>query len=225
MPCVGCPTTSILYLDLSTETFISNITSNRLATVFDSIITLFRFIHYNIFIGSCFLSLSGLSGHILVGNEFDYVQSYHLLLPKPKVKHTFHGFCGQTSFWFRTFPLSLPFLSLLYRFRSGFRHAFAWCPFIKVSEEDKMELQHAHTFRVTMTRSNRTNSTHAHASIKTSSTFDTNMAVSTQLYTERDACIQLKKYTSTNTFSTHKHVANSQDDIKSAAAILIDNTH
>uniref|UniRef100_A0A3B5B2A8 Substance-K receptor-like n=1 Tax=Stegastes partitus TaxID=144197 RepID=A0A3B5B2A8_9TELE len=34
------------------------------------------------------------------------------------------------------------------RFRAGFRHAFAWCPFIKVSEEDKMELQHTHTFRV-----------------------------------------------------------------------------
>uniref|UniRef100_A0A3B4GEH8 Tachykinin receptor 2 n=1 Tax=Pundamilia nyererei TaxID=303518 RepID=A0A3B4GEH8_9CICH len=29
------------------------------------------------------------------------------------------------------------------RFRAGFRHAFAWCPFIKVSEEDKMEL-HVH---------------------------------------------------------------------------------
>ncbi|XP_078800215.1 substance-K receptor isoform X3 [Oryzias latipes] len=52
------------------------------------------------------------------------------------------------------------------RFRAGFRHAFAWCPFIKVSEEDKMELQHTNTFRVTMTRSHRSD-THPRASIKT----------------------------------------------------------
>uniref|UniRef100_A0A7N9AX71 Substance-K receptor n=1 Tax=Mastacembelus armatus TaxID=205130 RepID=A0A7N9AX71_9TELE len=38
------------------------------------------------------------------------------------------------------------------RFRAGFRHAFAWCPFIKLSEDDKMELQHTPSFRVTMTR-------------------------------------------------------------------------
>ncbi|XP_038846789.1 substance-K receptor [Salvelinus namaycush] len=43
------------------------------------------------------------------------------------------------------------------RFRSGFRHAFSWLPFIKVSEEDKMELQHTQTFR--MTRSYRTENT------------------------------------------------------------------
>uniref|UniRef100_A0A672YFT1 Substance-K receptor n=1 Tax=Sphaeramia orbicularis TaxID=375764 RepID=A0A672YFT1_9TELE len=54
------------------------------------------------------------------------------------------------------------------RFRAGFRHAFAWCPFIKVSEEDKMELQHTHTFRVTMTRSHRNNSAYAHSSIRNS---------------------------------------------------------
>ncbi|XP_060782299.1 substance-K receptor isoform X2 [Neoarius graeffei] len=35
------------------------------------------------------------------------------------------------------------------RFRSGFRHAFRWCPFIRISEEDNMELQHMRTFRTT----------------------------------------------------------------------------
>ncbi|XP_035260779.1 neuromedin-K receptor-like isoform X2 [Anguilla anguilla] len=35
------------------------------------------------------------------------------------------------------------------RFRSGFRRAFRWCPFIKASEKDKMELQHTRTFRMT----------------------------------------------------------------------------
>ncbi|XP_077376091.1 substance-K receptor isoform X1 [Festucalex cinctus] len=58
------------------------------------------------------------------------------------------------------------------RFRAGFRHAFSWCPFIKVSEEDKMELQHTHTFRVTMTRSLRKNS--PHASIHANDTGDAN---------------------------------------------------
>ncbi|XP_053721297.1 substance-K receptor isoform X1 [Synchiropus splendidus] len=52
------------------------------------------------------------------------------------------------------------------RFRAGFRRAFSWCPFIKVSEEDKMELQHTHTFRVTMSRSHRHDSSFAHASVK-----------------------------------------------------------
>lgn len=32
------------------------------------------------------------------------------------------------------------------RFRSGFRQAFRWCPFIKMSEEDNMELRHMRTF-------------------------------------------------------------------------------
>ncbi|KAG7483448.1 substance-K receptor [Solea senegalensis] len=63
------------------------------------------------------------------------------------------------------------------RFRAGFRHAFAWCPFIKVSEEDKMELQHTHTFRVTMTRSNRNNASYTRASVKTNSTSEPNAAV------------------------------------------------
>lgn len=31
-------------------------------------------------LGIMFLSLSGVSGHILVGNEFDHAQSHHLLL-------------------------------------------------------------------------------------------------------------------------------------------------
>ncbi|XP_028844792.1 substance-K receptor [Denticeps clupeoides] len=43
------------------------------------------------------------------------------------------------------------------RFRSGFRRAFRWCPFVKVSEEDSMELQHMRTFRTT--RSYRTEDT------------------------------------------------------------------
>ncbi|XP_036396305.1 neuromedin-K receptor-like [Megalops cyprinoides] len=43
------------------------------------------------------------------------------------------------------------------RFRAGFHRAFRWCPFITVSEEDKMELQHRRTFM--MTRSFRMEST------------------------------------------------------------------
>ncbi|TMS13440.1 Neuromedin-K receptor [Larimichthys crocea] len=107
------------------------------------------------------------------------------------------------------------------RFRSGFRHAFAWCPFIKVSEEDKMELQHTHTFRVTMTRSHRKGSGYAHTSIsiKTNNTFDTNIAVSAELNTERDASMQLRKQTLFNTSN------NRSDDIKCPAAKLMQHTH
>ncbi|XP_041922698.1 substance-K receptor [Alosa sapidissima] len=47
------------------------------------------------------------------------------------------------------------------RFRSGFRQAFRWCPFIKVSEEDNVELQHMRTFQTT--RSYRTETTSAMA--------------------------------------------------------------
>ncbi|XP_037394315.1 substance-K receptor [Pygocentrus nattereri] len=43
------------------------------------------------------------------------------------------------------------------RFRSGFRQAFRWCPLVKVSEEDNMELQRMRTFRTT--RSYRTETT------------------------------------------------------------------
>lgn len=51
-----------------------------------------------------------------------------------------------------------------------------------------MELQHTHTFRVTMTRSHRSDSAYAHTSAKTTnSIFDTNVAVSTELNTEKDA--------------------------------------
>ncbi|CAL8363439.1 unnamed protein product [Gadus morhua 'NCC'] len=48
------------------------------------------------------------------------------------------------------------------RFRAGFRQAFSWCPFIRFSEEDKTELQHTNTFRVTMTRSYHGDSTRVH---------------------------------------------------------------
>ncbi|KAK6487637.1 substance-K receptor [Huso huso] len=43
------------------------------------------------------------------------------------------------------------------RFRSGFRQAFHWCPFVTVTEEDKQELQHTKTFR--MKRSYRSKTT------------------------------------------------------------------
>uniref|UniRef100_A0A3Q1JKT7 G-protein coupled receptors family 1 profile domain-containing protein n=1 Tax=Anabas testudineus TaxID=64144 RepID=A0A3Q1JKT7_ANATE len=86
----------------------------------------------------------------------------------------------------------LSFFFSFCRFRAGFRHAFAWCPFIKVSEEDKMELQHTHTFRVTMTRSHRSHSSHAHASIKSNTNiFDANLAVTSELNTKRDASAKL----------------------------------
>ncbi|XP_049421549.1 substance-K receptor isoform X1 [Epinephelus fuscoguttatus] len=106
------------------------------------------------------------------------------------------------------------------RFRAGFRHAFSWCPFIKVSEEDRMELQHTHTFRVTMTRSHRNDSTHT--SIKTNNTFDINMAASAELNTERDACMQPKKQTPPKAHSTNNtRVVMRPDDIKSPAARLL----
>ncbi|XP_026797869.3 substance-K receptor [Pangasianodon hypophthalmus] len=44
------------------------------------------------------------------------------------------------------------------RFRSGFRRAFRWCPFIRVSEEDDMELRHMRTFRTTRSCRTETNS-------------------------------------------------------------------
>lgn len=43
---------------------------------------------------------------------------------------------------------------LSWRFRSGFRKAFQWCPFVKICEEDNLELQHMKTFH--MRRSYRT---------------------------------------------------------------------
>nr|XP_020445473.1 substance-K receptor [Monopterus albus] len=106
------------------------------------------------------------------------------------------------------------------RFRAGFRHAFAWCPFIKVSEEDKMELQHTHAFRVTMTRSHRNSSSYALTSVKTNNTFDTNLAATSELNTKREAHVKLKKHTS-KTSSTH--VVKRQGDAKSSAAKVMKN--
>uniref|UniRef100_A0A8B9HXB6 Tachykinin receptor 2 n=1 Tax=Astyanax mexicanus TaxID=7994 RepID=A0A8B9HXB6_ASTMX len=59
------------------------------------------------------------------------------------------------------------------RFRSGFRQAFRWCPFIKVTEGDNMELQRMRTFRTT--RSYRTENSsmmsrnHANTPVETAS--------------------------------------------------------
>ncbi len=89
-----------------------------------------------------------------------------------------------------------------------------------------MELQHTHTFRVTMTRSHRKDSAFAHASIKTNNTFDTSMAVSTDMNTERDACIQVKKTTSSQTYRTQNTYAERRlDDRKSSATKLMQNHH
>ncbi|XP_030270259.1 substance-K receptor [Sparus aurata] len=105
------------------------------------------------------------------------------------------------------------------RFRAGFRHAFAWCPFIKVSEEDKMELQHTHTFRVTMTRSHRNDSSYAHTSIKTNhTTIDAKMAESMELSTK-------KKGTSKTHGRQNTHAVNRPDDAKSSAAKLMQHGH
>lgn len=175
MPSAGCPTTSTSYWDHLTKTFISNITFSRLAAAFLHVVNYFK---SDLFTG--FLSLSGVFGHILVGDEFNHVQPDHLLLPKPKVKNIFTSKNSSSS----SIPKpTLPFFFC--RFRAGFRHAFSWCPFIKVSEEDRMELQHTHTFRVTMTRSHRNESTYTHTSIK----------VSTEMNTEKEAGVQLKKQT------------------------------
>ena len=85
MPSAGCPTTPTSYWDPSTETFINNITFSRSAAaplpVIHSIPSVL-----SIHCSSCFLSPSGVPIHILVGDEFHHVQSYYLLLSKPKVK-------------------------------------------------------------------------------------------------------------------------------------------
>lgn len=85
-----------------------------------------------------------------------------------------------------------------YRFRAGFRHAFAWCPFIKVSEEDKMELQYTHTFRVTVTRSSRSVDSYTHGSRKTNNA-----------NSEKVACLQRKKNLCS---SQNYHVVRKQED-------------
>lgn len=62
-----------------------------------------------------------------------------------------------------------------------------------MSVEDKMELQHTHTFRVTMTRSHRGDSAHAHNSSKANSSGDAKAAVGSALRRERDACCVTKR--------------------------------
>ncbi|KAL0964686.1 hypothetical protein UPYG_G00327580 [Umbra pygmaea] len=59
---------------------------------------------------------------------------------------------------------------LNHRFRTGFRHAFSWLPFVKVSEEDKMELQHTRTFR--MNNSYRAENTKCHMNSRNSTEHD-----------------------------------------------------
>lgn len=63
-----------------------------------------------------------------------------------------------------------------------------------------MELQHTNTFRVTMTRSHRKDSTNTHTSIRTNNTFDANVAVNTEVHAEREACVQLKKQIPTKAY-------------------------
>ena len=84
MPSAGCPTTPTSYWDHSTETFIKSITFNRLADTFRHVVDYFK---SDLF--TQFLSLSGVFGHILVGDEFHHVQPDHLLLSEPKVKDIF----------------------------------------------------------------------------------------------------------------------------------------
>lgn len=97
------------------------------------------------------------------------------------------------------------------RFRAGFRQAFAWCPFIKVSEEDKKELQHTNTFRVTVTRSHRCNTSYTPASIKTNNTV-----------TDNEACLQRQK----RTCSPHNlHLAKTPEDTISSAAKPAEHDH
>lgn len=166
----------------------------------------------NYLLKSHFRSLSGVLDHILVSNEFNHVQSHHLLLSKPKVRKE------KTSSPHKH-ESKKPTPCLLCRFRAGFRHAFSWCPFIKVSEEDKMELQHTHTFRVTMTRSHRNAASYTRTSIKTNNTHDS-------LKSEQNTCIQLKGCTPSKTHNTCKtYVTRRPDDTKSQAAKLMEPRH
>ncbi|MED6260325.1 Neuromedin-K receptor [Ataeniobius toweri] len=97
------------------------------------------------------------------------------------------------------------------RFRAGFRHAFAWCPFIKVSEEDKMELQYTHTFRVTVTRSRRSDTSYTHASSKKNNANP-----------EKDTCLQQKKPTCS---TQNSHGVRKQDDTRPPASKLMEHNH
>uniref|UniRef100_A0A8C6UWZ1 Substance-K receptor n=1 Tax=Neogobius melanostomus TaxID=47308 RepID=A0A8C6UWZ1_9GOBI len=107
------------------------------------------------------------------------------------------------------------------RFRAGFRHAFAWCPFVKVSEEDKMELQHTHTFRVTMTRSHRHDT-----SVKTGNVLDMNKDA-----TGGDGCqssVQIEKqmsFTQLNIKRNKTPLMIQQEDANCATDKLIDHPH
>lgn len=87
-----------------------------------------------------------------------------------------------------------------------------------------MELQHIHTFRVTMTRSQRTESAYAHTSIRTKTTFKSNLPVSARLSTDRDECMQLKAHTYKTNSTQNTHTAERQEGAKSQAAKLIEDT-
>lgn len=80
-----------------------------------------------------------------------------------------------------------------------------------------MELQHTHTFRATMSRSHRKDSTYIHTSIKTPNAFDANAAINSDINSERDACMQLKKQTPLNTYSSGSTCA----DTRSPADTLL----
>ncbi|MEQ2268010.1 Neuromedin-K receptor [Xenotaenia resolanae] len=97
------------------------------------------------------------------------------------------------------------------RFRAGFRHAFAWCPFIKVSEEDKMELQYTHTFRVTVTRSRRSDTSYTHASSKKNNANP-----------DKDTCLQQKKPTCS---TQNSQGVRKQDDTRPPASKLMEHNH
>lgn len=77
-----------------------------------------------------------------------------------------------------------------------------------------MELQHTHTFRVTMTRSHRNDM----SSIRTNTTYVSNTLASSDLVTERDARRHLKKNT------RNSHPVKKLDDTKSPAVALMEHT-
>lgn len=77
-----------------------------------------------------------------------------------------------------------------------------------------MELQHTHTFRVTMTRSHRNDM----SSIRTNTTYVSNTLASSDLVTERDARRHLKKNT------RNLHPVKKLDDTKSPAVALMEHT-
>lgn len=77
-----------------------------------------------------------------------------------------------------------------------------------------MELQHTHTFRVTMTRSHRNDM----SSIRTNTTYVSNTLATSDLVTERDARRQLKKN------MCNSHPVKKLDDTKSPAVALMEHT-